>query len=201
MSQTITTVTTVTTSPPLRMTNGQRNNHDPNRNPHRLPSTLDPLERPPRTRKAPIRYTDDHHDIIMDWFHDNWSLYYDHRRGNGTSTNGAIAQLRKYLLDQIAARNLAPIPEELLTDQALIEKWGRMYRDMAGSAIARRLNRTVPTGAGVNFLAPEGEDQGLPMENLTRREQQHMRLWFLFRGTPTLNPPAVLDIGAVSDAV
>ncbi|KAF9279335.1 hypothetical protein BGZ74_002875, partial [Mortierella antarctica] len=165
------------------------------------PSDYVPPAKPAKARKLPIRYTDDHHDVIITWFFANWDLYYNHRRGNGVSTNNALAQLRQHLLEQIATLGLAPIPEELLTDQALLEKWGRMQRDIVRSPIARQLSRRVSTGEGENFLSPEGEFQGIPGAVLTRREDQNARLWFFYRGTPTTNPAVVFDIGAVPDEV
>jgi hypothetical protein len=86
-----------------------------------------------------------------------------------------LRQLRPYLLEQITERRLAPIPKESLTDQALIDKLGRMYCDMMGNTIARQLNRTINTGAGINPLAPEGGGQeggdNISSVNLTRKEE------------------------------
>ncbi|KAG0008539.1 hypothetical protein BGZ82_004592, partial [Podila clonocystis] len=58
---------------------------------------------------------------------------------------------------------------------------------------------TVSTSAGINPLAPEGGRVDIPSVNLTRREEQQMRMGYLFSGASTSDPPAVLDIGVVPD--
>jgi hypothetical protein len=63
---------------------------------------------------------------------------------------------------------------------------------------------TISTSAGINPLAPDGGGQeggdNIPSVNLTRREEQQMRMGYLSRGASASDPPAVLDIGAVPDA-
>ena len=136
MSQTITTVTTITTGPAsCRQHNKHDPHHDSNHDLPHLPRNFVPLVTLAKARKLPICYTDDHHDVIITFFFENRDLYYNHCHGNSVSSNGALAQLCQHLLDQIATLGLTPILEELLTEGALLEKWGCIQRDMVCSPI------------------------------------------------------------------
>ncbi|KAF9307579.1 hypothetical protein BG003_000507 [Podila horticola] len=180
----------------------------PPRKPRSTPVPMQPKEQtessePTKIRKTPIKFTDDHAEMLIQWFEveGNWRLTYIHRRKNSATAAESASKLRRdFIAEMLGNPRILQIPVELITGASLMDKWGRMYSDMVKSAVAKKLRNAFKTGHGINYLEPntttsksgggkeggelfweeeEGDEDNtstaLPSETLTRKENPILR--------------------------
>ncbi|KAG0006773.1 hypothetical protein BGZ81_005306, partial [Podila clonocystis] len=74
--------------------------------------------KPTKIRKTPIKFTDDHAEMLIQWFEveGNWRLTYVHQRKNPATAAESASKLRRdFVAEMLGNPHILQIPVELIT--------------------------------------------------------------------------------------